>query len=117
MAQPDYLLRSVSNVLRNAIRYAGADGPIEISARVADSFAVISIRDHGPGVPAAELEEILKPFYRPEVARQRETGGVGLGLAIVRSCMEACGGTVSCQNVSPQGFSVELKVPQMLLAL
>jgi two-component system sensor histidine kinase CpxA len=111
MAQPDYLFRSVSNVLRNAIRYAGADGPIEISACAVQSSVVISIRDQGPGVPAEELEEILKPFYRPEVARQRETGGVGLGLAIVRSCMEACGGSVSCQNVSPRGFRVELIAP------
>jgi len=110
-AQPDYLFRSVSNVLRNAIRYAGTDGPIEISARQVDTQAVISVADHGPGVPAAELEEILKPFYRPEGARQRETGGVGLGLAIVRSCMEACGGTVICRNREPKGFLVELRIP------
>jgi two-component system sensor histidine kinase CpxA len=110
-AQPDYLFRSVSNVLRNAIRYAGAEGPIEISVRPVDGQAVISVADHGPGVPPAELEEILKPFYRPEGARQRETGGVGLGLAIVRSCMEACGGTVSCRNRDPKGFLVELRIP------
>jgi len=110
-AQPDYLFRSVSNVLRNAIRYAGADGPIEISARQVETQAVISVADHGPGVPPAELEEIMKPFYRPEGARQRETGGVGLGLAIVRSCMEACGGTVSCRNRAPKGFLVELRIP------
>jgi len=110
-AQPDYLFRSVSNVLRNAIRYAGTDGPIEISARQVDTQAVISVADHGPGVPPAELDEILKPFYRPEGARQRETGGVGLGLAIVRSCMEACGGTVSCRNRAPKGFLVELRIP------
>jgi two-component system sensor histidine kinase CpxA len=110
-AQPDYLFRSVSNVLRNAIRYAGADGPIEISARQVETQAVISVADHGPGVPPAELEEILKPFYRPEGARQRETGGVGLGLAIVRSCMEACGGTVTCRNRNPKGFLVELRIP------
>jgi len=110
-AQPDYLFRSVSNVVRNAIRYAAADGPIEVSARQVDAQAVITVADHGPGVPAAELEEILKPFYRPEGARQRETGGAGLGLAIVRSCMEACGGTVTCRNRSPKGFIVELRIP------
>jgi two-component system sensor histidine kinase CpxA len=110
-AQPDYLFRSISNILRNAIRYAGADGPIEISARQVDSLAIISVADNGPGVPAAELEEILKPFYRPEGARQRETGGVGLGLAIVRSCMEACGGSVSCRNRTPKGFIAELRLP------
>ena len=111
MAQPDYLFRSASNVIRNAIRYAGSDGPIEISARQLDSFAVISVADQGPGVAAADLEEILKPFYRPETARQRETGGVGLGLAIVRTCMEACGGSVTCRNRSPKGFEVDLRLP------
>lgn len=111
MAQPDYLLRSISNVLRNAVRYAGADGPIEISARQMGAFAVISVTDNGPGVAGAELEEILKPFYRPETARQRETGGVGLGLAIVRTCMEACGGSVTCRNRVPKGFQVDLRLP------
>ena len=110
-AQPDYLFRSISNVLRNAIRYAGSDGPIEISARPLDGFALISVSDHGPGVAPAELDEILKPFYRPETARQRETGGVGLGLAIVRTCMDACHGSVTCRNRSPKGFQVDLRVP------
>ena len=110
-AQPDYLFRSVSNVLRNAIRYAGSDGPIDISARQIGEFAVISVADNGPGVAPTELEEILKPFYRPETARQRETGGVGLGLAIVRTCMEACGGSVTCRNRTPKGFEVDLRLP------
>jgi two-component system sensor histidine kinase CpxA len=110
-AQPDYVFRSVSNVLRNAVRYAGSDGPIQISARQTDGFAVISVADQGPGVAENELDEILKPFYRPETARQRETGGVGLGLAIVRTCMEACGGSVTCRNLTPRGFQVDLRLP------
>jgi two-component system sensor histidine kinase CpxA len=108
VAQPDYLFRSISNVLRNAIRYAGQSGPIIISAVPDGQNIRILVADEGPGVPAEELEEILKPFYRPESARQSETGGVGLGLAIVRTCMEACGGTVSCRNRAPKGFEVEL---------
>lgn len=109
-AHADYLFRSISNVLRNAIRYAGTHGPIEVSARQVGNSAVITVADHGPGVPPAELENILRPFYRPESARQRETGGVGLGLAIVRSCMEACGGSVSCRNRTPKGFEVDLRL-------
>jgi two-component system sensor histidine kinase CpxA len=112
LAQPEYLVRALSNVLRNAIRYAAADGPIEITARQVDgAFALISVADQGPGVPPEELEEILKPFYRPETARQRETGGVGLGLAIVRTCVEACGGSVTCRNRVPKGFLAELRLP------
>ena len=108
VAQPDYLFRSISNVLRNAIRYAGRAGPIVISALPQEENIRIVISDEGPGVRVEELEEILKPFYRPESARQSETGGVGLGLAIVRTCMEACGGKVSCRNRIPKGFEVEL---------
>ena len=54
--------------------------------------------------------EVFKPFYRPELARQREKGGIGLGLAIVRTCIEACGGTVECHNRSPKGLEVLIRL-------
>ena len=111
MAHPEYLFRSLANVVRNAIRYAGECGPIVISAQEKDRRVSITVTDHGPGIPEAELEAVFKPFYRPEYARQRETGGVGLGLAIVRTCIEACGGAVQCRNRSPRGFEVEIKLP------
>jgi two-component system sensor histidine kinase CpxA len=111
LAHPEYLFRSLANVVRNAIRYAGEYGPIVISAQEKDGMVQISVTDQGPGIPEAELEAVFKPFYRPEDARQRETGGVGLGLAIVRTCIEACGGTVQCRNRSPKGLEVEIKLP------
>lgn len=109
LANQEYLSRSLANVVRNAIRYAGDAGPITLVARAKDGYAAITISDVGPGIPEAELEAVFKPFYRPELARQRETGGVGLGLAIVRTCTEACGGTVTCRNRSPHGLEVELR--------
>ena len=111
LAHPEYLFRSLANVVRNAIRYAGECGPIVISAQEKDGMVSITVADHGPGIPEAELEAVFKPFYRPELARQRETGGVGLGLAIVRTCIEACGGAVHCRNRSPKGLEVEIKLP------
>jgi len=111
LAHPEYLFRSLANVVRNAIRYAGERGPIVISAQEKDGMVSITVADQGPGIPEAELEAVFKPFYRPEYARQRETGGVGLGLAIVRTCIEACGGTVQCRNRSPRGLEVEIKLP------
>jgi two-component system sensor histidine kinase CpxA len=72
---------------------------------------LISVADSGPGVPADALEKIFEPFYRPEVARKRSTGGAGLGLAIVRRCVEACGGAVSAELCVPQGLRVNLRVP------
>lgn len=111
MADPDYLFRSLANVVRNAVRYAGDCGPIEMRAEEKDGVVSMIVADHGPGIPEAELEEVFKPFYRPELARQRETGGAGLGLAIVRTSIEACGGTVACRNRSPQGLEVEIRLP------
>ncbi len=111
MAQPDFLFRSLANLVRNAVRYAGHAGPIQVSASSVGQDVSIRVSDQGPGVPDAEIEEIFKPFYRPEFARQRETGGTGLGLAIVKSCIEACGGIVRCRNRSPQGLEVEIRLP------
>jgi two-component system sensor histidine kinase CpxA len=109
-AFPDYLYRSLANLVRNAIRYAGHAGPVTISATDSPGIVSISVADCGPGLPEDELEHVFRPFYRPEFARQRETGGVGLGLAIVRSCIEACAGTVRCRNRSPHGLEVEIRL-------
>ncbi|MGO8813132.1 MAG: sensor histidine kinase [Terriglobia bacterium] len=111
MAYPEYLFRALANLVRNAVRYAGDCGPIVISAQEKGRTILIFVADQGPGIPEAEIEAVFKPFYRPEYARQRETGGVGLGLAIVRTCIEACGGTVQCHNRSPKGLEVEIKLP------
>lgn len=106
--------RAISNILRNAVRYAGHAGPIEIRARQRDAAVEILIRDHGPGIPADAMEKIFEPFYRPEAARQRATGGAGLGLAIVRRCVEACGGTVTASPADPSGLAVCISLPQIL---
>ena len=110
VAQPEYLLRSLANLVRNAIRYASHAGPITVSATERGNEVTIVVADHGPGLPDSELESVFRPFYRPEFARQRETGGAGLGLAIVRSCIEACGGAVSCRNRSPKGLEVAIRL-------
>jgi two-component system sensor histidine kinase CpxA len=110
-ANEAYLQRSISNVLRNAVRYAAQAGPIAVTAARTGKDVAISITDAGPGLPESELEEVFAPFYRPESARTRETGGVGLGLAIVKSCIEACGGTVGCRNRKPAGLEVWMRLP------
>jgi two-component system sensor histidine kinase CpxA len=106
MANEVLLLRALSNILRNAVRYAGSAGPVTVTARHAEGQVEIAVADRGPGLPAAELENVFAPFYRPEASRTRETGGAGLGLAIVRTCIEACGGTVVCRNRQPRGLEV-----------
>ncbi len=110
MANEAFLVRALSNVLRNAIRYAGEKGPITVSARGDGDYVEITVADCGPGLPEAELQQIFAPFYRPEESRTRETGGAGLGLAIVKTCIEACGGTVVCRNRLPTGLEVRFRL-------
>lgn len=114
LADRDLLERALSNIVRNAVRYAGNDGPITLSSSANSTQAAIRISDCGPGLPESELDRIFDPFYRVEHSRSGEFGGVGLGLAIVKSCVEACGGSVMCRNLARGGLEVEvlLKVPQ-----
>jgi len=110
IAEPNLLLRALSNLVRNAVRYAGADGPITISAAREGDSAVITVVDSGPGLPPDELDRVFTPFYRLDASRTRETGGAGLGLAIVKSCVESSGGTVQCRNRAPHGLEVEIRL-------
>lgn len=105
-ADPDLLCRALSNVLRNAVKYAGGAGAIEVTAEQPGADVILTISDHGPGVPEDALGQIFDPFYRVDVSRARETGGTGLGLSIVKTCVESCGGRVSCQNRRPHGLGV-----------
>lgn len=110
LADPDYLFRSLSNLIRNSVRYAGESGPIRISVLQERDRVLITVADNGPGLPEEELEDVFAPFHRLEPARGRETGGAGLGLAIVKSCIEACKGTVRCRNREPHGLTVEIRL-------
>ncbi len=109
-ADPELLARSMSNLLRNAVRYAGEAGPITLSAQRVDKSVLITVADCGPGVPAGELARIFDPFYRVDTSRDRATGGAGLGLAIVKTCIESCGGTVTGRNREPRGLEVTIRL-------
>ena len=110
MGDSDLLQRAVANLVRNALRYAGKNGPIRICSRKDTEAVLISVIDSGPGVPEEFLQRLFDPFFRIDDARTRETGGVGLGLTIVRTCVEACGGTVSCHNCQPSGLEVTMRL-------
>ena len=113
MIDPEALFRAAANVLRNALRYAGDAGPVIITARDAGDTVTITVADQGRGVPPDALPRLFEPFYRVDEARDRKTGGVGQGLAIVHSTVQACGGTVSCRNLTPHGLEVRLTLPRV----
>lgn len=110
VAEPDLLLRAVANVLRNATRYAAGAGPIQISAARENEMIVLQIEDCGPGIPESALPQVFDPFFRVDTSRTRDTGGVGLGLSIVKTCIESCGGSVGCENRQPTGLRVILRL-------
>jgi signal transduction histidine kinase len=102
------LRRAVRNLLENARRYT--DGPVTISVALEGNKAVLRVCDRGPGVPPAERERIFEPFYRMRGASERE-GGVGLGLALVRSITERHHGSVHCEDNPGGGACFVLSIP------
>ena len=111
LAEPELLLRAFSNILRNAVRYAGDAGPMTVNTTSADGALFLHFDDSGPGIPAESIPLVFDPFYRVDVSRDRETGGTGLGLSIVKTCVESGGGSVSCENRHPNGLRVIVKLP------
>lgn len=105
---PMALRRLVSNLLENAIKFGG-----QARARVfADAGnAIVEIDDDGPGIPAADSEKVFEPFYRREPSRSRQTGGIGLGLAVVRSIARGHGGDVSLINRVGGGLTARVNLP------
>ncbi|MGL4900667.1 MAG: ATP-binding protein, partial [Shewanella sp.] len=106
---PKALSRAIENLLRNAIRYAAQE--ISLHATHSATQVHITIKDDGPGIDAQELEAIFKPFYRPDSARQRESGGWGLGLAITEAAITAHKGNIKAQNCQPHGLEVTITLP------
>ncbi|WP_005038188.1 sensor histidine kinase [Holophaga foetida] len=110
VACPNLLIRAVSNLIRNSVKYAGKDGPISISASLQGDSIGLEVCDCGPGIPEEYLSQLFEPFFRPEPSRDRDSGGVGLGLAIVKTCVESCRGSVSVRNLQPHGFAVTIQL-------
>lgn len=105
------LRRAVRNLLENARRYS--QGEVTLTLSQEGDTAVVRVEDHGPGVPVAQRERIFEKFYRLPGASER-SGGVGLGLALVRSIALHHGGSVCCKDRSDgqQGACFELRLPQ-----
>lgn len=110
LADTELLVRALANLLRNAIRHGGESGPITVTATKECDTVSISIADTGPGVPEEELPKLFDAFYRVDGSRTRATGGVGLGLTIVKTCIESCSGTVLARNRHPHGLEVVIQL-------
>jgi two-component system sensor histidine kinase CpxA len=110
-ADPSLLLRAVCNILRNSLTHAGPQAAITVTAAAGDGRVTVVFTDDGPGVAAEELPRLFEPFYRPDRSRTRETGGFGLGLAIVRAAAESCGGSVAAFLPPAGGLGIRIELP------
>ncbi|WP_434930976.1 ATP-binding protein [Shewanella sp. HL-SH5] len=107
---PKPLCRAIENVLRNAIRYATQH--VHIGAIEEGKNIVIQIKDDGKGIDEQELEAIFRPFYRPDNARDRNSGGWGLGLAITQAAIQVHKGSIEAKNAQPSGLLIKITLPQ-----
>jgi signal transduction histidine kinase len=102
------LRRLVSNLVDNAVKFAGA-ADVKLSEQ--EGWAVLTIEDHGPGLPAQELERVFEPFYRPDASRNPTTGGFGLGLGAARTIARTHGGDVTLENRPDGGLRATVRLP------
>jgi signal transduction histidine kinase len=110
-ADPDLLAQVIRNLIANARRHAGARGRVTLSSRSGAGELVVAIDDDGPGIPPAERQRVFDRFHRSQPARDRSTGGSGLGLGISRSIVEAHGGRIWVEDSPLGGARVAFSLP------
>ena len=108
--RPQALRRALTNLIDNALTYAGS-----AVVRVEDSEQCLRIvvEDRGPGIPDETLHDVLEPFTRVDDSRNRDTGGVGLGLTIVRDIAAIHGGTLALTNRPGGGLAAVIDLPRL----
>ena len=114
----ELLRQAIENIVRNGVYYTRPDSLVEVSlvsredGETGKHIAVIRVRDHGPGVPEGKLPHVLEPFYRVAEARDRNSGGSGLGLSIAHQAVRYHGGTLLLVNTpNHNGLIVEINLP------
>jgi two-component system sensor histidine kinase CpxA len=112
---PELIYRAIENIVRNAVRYTREQSVVELKLscekQVGAPMVTLDVSDCGPGLPENELENIFRPFYRADDARQRDTGGFGVGLAIANRAVRLHHGEVWARNRPEGGLVVSLKLP------
>ncbi len=102
------LRRLLDNLLDNAAKYSGPEAPVVLAARAGEGGALLEVRDRGIGIAPEDLPRLFTPFFRTDRSRARGTGGVGLGLALVRRIARAHGGEVEVEGGAETVFRVRL---------
>ncbi|RUY82514.1 ATP-binding protein, partial [Mesorhizobium sp. M7A.F.Ca.CA.003.01.2.1] len=108
MARPVALKRCVTNLVQNAVTYGKK---AHLSLRRSEDMILLTIRDEGPGIPQAQIDAVFGSFVRLEQSRNRQTGGLGLGLTIARNIARAAGGEIRLSNNPGGGLLTQLRLP------
>jgi signal transduction histidine kinase len=108
--RPTAILRAMMNLVENAIKYSDF---AYVTMQSENDGVRIFIRDSGPGIPEDELERVFLPFYRVDASRNRETGGLGMGLSVARAIVLEHRGSITLRNRQPHGLEVEIHLPSI----
>src|SRR4051794_8425940 len=112
MGDAHQLRQVLGNLVRNALVHTPPGTPVEVTARRTDGEVCLEVRDHGPGLPTEDPDEIFERFWRSEGGRERGRGGAGLGLAIVAAIVDAHGGRVAAGNADGGGAAFVVTLPR-----
>jgi two-component system, OmpR family, sensor kinase len=108
------LRRVVDNLVDNSRKYSEPKSPVTLRMRREGESVLIAVQDRGMGIDAADLPHIFTPFFRADRSRTRKTGGVGMGLALVRRIVSAHGGEIEVESEVGQGTEVRVRLPRSL---
>jgi two-component system OmpR family sensor kinase len=108
---PDRLHRAVANLVENALRHTS--GPVEVEATASGADVVVAVIDHGVGIAPEHLPHLFDPFFRADPSRSRDSGGAGLGLAIVSAIAAAHDGRIEVDSRPGEGSRFELRLPRL----
>jgi two-component system sensor histidine kinase CpxA len=110
-ADRELLWRALENLIRNALIHTNAEAGVELSARRDGAWLEVQVADRGPGLPPSQLEKVFEPFYRVQEARDRASGGHGLGLAIAAAAVRRHQGDISARNRAGGGLEMLVRLP------
>jgi signal transduction histidine kinase len=105
----------IYNLVNNALKYTQEKGDIRIEFTENKNQVIMSVTDNGHGIPSEELPFIFERFYRADKSRNRDTGGSGIGLAIVKSIIHAHHGEIEAESKLNEGSSFTIKLPRKTL--
>lgn len=105
------LRQAIGNLMRNAIVHTPPETPVEVALTTRDGMASMSVIDHGPGLKPEDASRVFEPFFRADPSRSRDSGGAGLGLAIVAAVVDAHGGGVKVSETQGGGTTFEVVLP------